>query len=173
MIHQKKMWTACLLAMCLMFARVEGVHGQPRETYIGLRLGGTTGVTFKTFYRSSQAFEGILGTFGNGFSLTGLIEKYQPVYNAEGLRVYYGGGMHLAIYDGRNSTYSYIGHEVEYYNQNDFGLGVNGIIGLEYRLPENVPLAVSLDMKPFLEFGSGGYVVGGMDPSIGVKFFIR
>lgn len=169
----KQMWTVCLLVAGLCLTAHDGLYAQQFKTAVGIRLGGTTGVTVKHFYNPTHAFEGIVGSFGNGFSFTGLIEKYQPVYNAQGLSVYYGGGMHLAIYDGTSSRNSFVGHEVEYRDRNDFGLAVNGIVGLEYRFPEQVPLAVSLDLKPFLEFGSGGYVVGGMDPSIGIKFIIR
>jgi len=136
-------------ALCL-FTNLNG-YGQQFTNALGIRLGGTTGITYKHFYNPTHAVEGIVGTFGNGFSITGLIEKYQPVYNATGLNVYYGGGMHLAFYDGRGSYYSYIGHEVEYHNRNDFGMAINGVIGLEYRFPENVPLAVSFDLKPFIE----------------------
>ncbi len=159
------------LGLCLGF----NLYGQdsPYKTAVGIRAGGTTGATVKHFYNATTAFEGIVGSFGNGISITGLIEKFQPVYNAEGLSVYYGGGMHLAFYNGQGSQHSHIGHEVDYHKDNDFGLAVNGIVGLEYRMPEKVPIAVSLDLKPFLEFGSGGYVVGGLDPSIGVKFIIR
>lgn len=166
-----RFWFVGLLVLMLNLSAMDS--SAQYKTAVGIRLGGTTGFAVKHFYNPSHAFEGIAGTFGNGFSLTGLLEKYQPVYDAEGLSVYYGGGLHLAFYDGRNSTHSYVGHEVDYHNQNDFGLAVNGIIGLEYRLPEHVPVAISIDIKPFLEFGSGGYVVGGLDPSLGVKFIIR
>jgi hypothetical protein len=140
---------------------------------LGLRIGGTSGVDVKYFYKPTKAFEGIIGTFGNGISFTGLIEKYSPVYNAEGLYIYYGGGAHLAFYDGRSRYYSCFGREVNYYKNNDVGLGINGIIGIEYRLPENIPISFSFDLKPFIELGTGGYVTFAPDPSIGIKFIIR
>lgn len=143
------------------------------STGIGLRLGGTSGLDVKHFYKPSKAFEGIIGSFGNGISFTGLIEKYSPVYNAEGLYVYYGGGAHLAFYNGKSNYYSYFGREVNYYRGNDVALGINGIVGLEYRLPDNIPIAFSLDLKPFIEFGTGGYVTFAPDPSLGIKFIIR
>jgi len=143
------------------------------STAFGLRIGGTSGLDVKHFYKSSKAFEGIIGTFGNGISFTGLIEKYSPVYNAQGLYVYYGGGAHLAIYNGRSDHYSYFGREINYYKNNDVGLGINGIVGLEYRLPEDIPISISLDLKPFIELGTGGYVTFAPDPSLGIKFIIR
>jgi hypothetical protein len=140
---------------------------------IGIRIGGTSGVAGKYFYQPTKAVEGIIGTFGNGFSLTGLIEKYSPVYNADGLYVYYGGGAHLAFYNGRNRYNSYFGREVDYRGDNGVGFGINGIIGLEYRLPEDIPIAISFDLKPFIEMGSGGFVSFAPDPSIGIKFVFR
>jgi hypothetical protein len=140
---------------------------------VGIRIGGTSGITGKYFYKPTKAAEGIIGTFGNGFSLTGLMEKYSPVINAPGLFVYYGGGAHLAFYNGQNHYYSYFGRDVDYHRNNGVGFGINGIVGLEYRLPENIPISISLDLKPFIEMGSGGYVSFAPDPSIGIKFVIR
>ena len=142
-------------------------------TALGVRIGGTSGIAAKFFYKTDMAAEAIIGTFGNGFSVTALMEKYAPIYNAEGLYVYYGGGAHLAFYNGKGSYYSNFGREVDYRRNNDVGFGINGIIGLEYRLPENIPIAFSLDLKPFVEVGSGGYVSVAPDPSIGIKFIIR
>ncbi len=140
---------------------------------LGVRIGGTSGIAGKYFYKPTIAAEGIIGTFGNGFSLTGLIEKYEPVYNATGFYVYYGGGAHLAFYDGRNSNYSNFGREVDYRRNNNVGFGINAIVGVEYRLPENIPISISLDLKPFIEVGSSGYVAVAPDPSIGIKFIIK
>ena len=139
----------------------------------GIRIGGTNGLTVKHFYKPEFAVEGILGTFGNGFSLTALIEKYQPVYEAPGLFVYYGGGAHLAIYNGSNTYHSNFGREVDYRKGNDVGFGINGVVGLAYRLPNNIPIAFSLELKPFIEVGSAGYVSVAPDPAIGIQFIIR
>lgn len=148
------------------------VSGVQNQTSIGVRFGGTTGVTVKHFYRPTNAVEGLLGSFGNGFSITALFEKYQPVYNAPGLHVFYGGGMHLAVYNGQGSERGFIGHEVAYHPNNDAGLGIDGILGIEYRLPENVPLTINFTLKPFIEFGSAGFMAGGMDPGIGISYTI-
>ena len=139
----------------------------------GIRLGGTSGVVGRYFYKPDMAIEGIVGTFGNGFSVTGLMEKSIPFYSTKGLYLYYGGGVHTAFYNGRSSTYSYFGREVDYQKNNDVGFGVNGIVGLEYRLPENIPIAFSVDLKPFVEIGTGGHVAVAPDPSIGIKFIIK
>lgn len=142
------------------------------NTSIGIRIGGTSGLTVKHFYRPTMAWEGIIGTFGNGFSMTALMEKHLPVHDAVGLFVFYGGGAHLAFYNDRYAT-AHFGREIDYRQDNAVGFGINGIVGVEYRLPDNIPLAVSVDLKPFLELGSGGYLSVAADPSIGIKFIFR
>lgn len=146
---------------------------RPYETALGVRLGGTSGFTIKHTFKPTMTFEGIIGGFANGFSLTGLIEKNLPAFNEKGLSWYYGGGGHLAAYNGRNMYYNRFGREVDYRERNDIGFGINGIVGLEYRLPDNVPISFSVDVKPFIEFSTQGNVGMAMDPSVGVKFIIR
>ena len=140
---------------------------------LGLRLGGTTGLSGKYFYQPTKAVEGIIGWYGNGFSLTCLVEKYTPVYNTTGLYIYYGGGAHVAFYDGGPAYVSHFGREIDYYRSNDVGFGINGIVGIEYRLPEDIPIAISVDLKPFIELGTGGHVGFAPDPSIGIRIIIR
>ena len=139
------------------------------QTALGARIGGTSGFTIKHFYKPSSAVEGIVGFFGNGFSLTGLVEKHQKAFDVKELSFYYGAGAHLAIYNNRNRYYDRLWRDVNYDYQTDVGIGINGLLGLEYTFTE-IPLAISLDLKPFIEIGSGGYVGFSPDPSFGVKF---
>lgn len=143
------------------------------NTAIGLRVGGTTGIDGKFFTQRSKAIEGIVGWFGNGISFTALVERYSQVHNANGLYIYCGGGGHLAFYDGRGRYYSYFGREVNYYRNNNLGLGINGIVGFEYRMPDGIPISFSVDIKPFIELGTGGYINFAPDPSFVIKFIIR
>jgi hypothetical protein len=164
-----------IAAASLMLLNNVACKAQYSESYttaVGVRVGGTSGVTLTHFYKPTVAVEGILGAFGNGYSLTGLIEKHMPAFNAEGLSLYYGGGAHLAVYNGRDIYASRFGREIDYHSHNDLGFGVNGVVGLEYQMPENIPIVFSLDLKPFVEIGSGGYVGFAPDPSIGVKFIL-
>lgn len=145
---------------------------RPYHTSIGIRVGGTSGVTLKHYYRPTMAIEGIIGTFGNGFSITGLIQKSANAFDLEGLNWYYGGGAHVAFYNG-NRYYRLYGREVVYRENHDVGIGINGIIGLEYRLPDNVPVAFSLDLKPFIEVDSDGDVGVAPDMALGIKFILQ
>ena len=47
--------------------------------------------------------------------------------------------------------------------------GVDGIFGLEYKIPE-IPFALSLGFKPFLEIDTDGRFYGAPDPGFGIKF---
>jgi hypothetical protein len=156
-----------IIFTCLIWNQAQAQY----TTAIGARIGGTSGFTFKHKYSSFMAFEGILGAFENGLSITGLLERQQSL-NVEGLFLYYGGGLHVAFYDG--SRYTRFGRNVSNREEvNGTSLGVDGIVGLEYRLPNRIPIAFSLDLKPFLEVGSGGNVGFAPDPSIGIKFVIK
>jgi hypothetical protein len=145
---------------------------KPYETALGVRIGGTSGVSFKHMYNNSSAVEAIVGTFGNGFSITGLIERHRNAFDAVGLNWYYGAGVHLAFYNG-NSYYRVGGREVPDRDNHDVGFGVNGIIGLEYSLPDDIPVAFSLDFKPFVEVDNDGEVGVAPDAALGIKFLIR
>src|SRR6478736_2008211 len=124
------------------------------RTAIGLRVGGTSGITVKHQFMDRLYGEAIVGSFSNGFSLTGLVEKMAPVVNAEGLYFYYGGGAHVAVYNDKEIFYSRFGREVKYHDNNDVAFGINVIGGLEYKLPNDIPIAISMDVKPFVEIGS-------------------
>lgn len=153
-------------------AQYTPVFRTPYKTALGLRLGGTSGLDVKHFFKPATAFEGIVGAFGDGVSFTGLIEKNAQAFDVEGLNWYYGGGAHVAFYNGHR-YYGVYGRDLHYRDANDFGIGIDGIIGLEYMLPDDVPVAFSLDLKPFLEIDNNGDVGVAPDLALGIKFLIR
>ncbi len=136
------------------------------NTAIGLRGGGTSGLTIKQFVNGSQAIEGILGIWNNGFGATLLWEKYVNAFNVDGLNWYYGAGGHAAFWssdfrlNNGNNRYDYA--------DNDMGLGVDGIVGIEYAIP-NIPFAISLDVKPFVEVTTNGNTWVAIDPGLEIK----
>lgn len=140
------------------------------NTAIGLRAGGTSGLTVKQFIGSSHAIEGIIGFWPNAFSITATYQKYTSSGSVTGLNWYYGGGAHVAI--ETDPTYHYDKNRGRwyYYRYHDegVGIGIDGIIGLEYKIPA-IPFAISLDLKPFLEVGSYGGVFAALDPGLGIK----
>jgi hypothetical protein len=106
----------------------------------------------------------IAGFWTDWFNFTALYEKYAPAFNVDGMNWYYGGGGHVSLLT------SNVRHDGRYYNRGeDFALGVDGIVGLEYKIPP-IPFAVSIDLKPLIEVYRKGGVYVGLDPGIGIKF---
>jgi hypothetical protein len=138
---------------------------------IGIRVGETSGLTVKHFFGSNSAFEGILSTWPNTFGVTGLYEKYAPVGTVKNLNWYYGGGAHVTFGTNRPYyTYYNEGNRYAVYRSNypGIGLGIDGIIGLEYKIPR-APIAISMDLKPFIELNNAGVLFTALDPSFGIK----
>lgn len=139
------------------------------KTAIGLRGGGTSGLTLKQFTSDNVALEGIIGIWPFSLSATGLLEFYAPA-EIEGLNWFYGFGGHVAIETGR-IYYANEGSRYDRYvsRQGELGLGIDGILGIEYKILP-IPFALSLDIKPFLEVNTDGRAFMALDPGLGVKF---
>lgn len=133
------------------------------KTAIGVRAGGTSGLTFKRFISSQNAIEVIVWGNRNWLGITGLYEFYKPAFNTAGLNWYYGVGAHVNFYD--NSW----GWSKNQYNENVIGLGVDGIAGIEYKI-KPIPIALSLDLKPNIEVYTNGNLGWHLDPGFGIKF---
>lgn len=141
--------------------------GQTYQTGIGLRAGETSGLTVKRFLNESTALEGIFGLWNHGLSITILYEKYVPAFKVNGLNWYFGGGGHLAVKNRHYYRY-YDRGRYYYYQYNNTGLGIDGIAGLEYKIPKT-PLAINLEVKPYIEIISRGEIWSSIDPGFGIK----
>jgi hypothetical protein len=121
------------ILIVFLFFSLSLVKAQDYENAVGLRLGMSSGLTFKHFISTNDALEGILSShFSNGFNLTGLYERHTGAFDTENLYFYYGAGAHLGSSD-----------------VNQVAIGIDGIVGLEYILTE-IPINISLDWKPAL-----------------------
>ena len=122
----------CLLVFAAVSLSV--ASAQDYNWGVGVRIGGEMGgASVKYKFNTANALEGIMAApWKNGFLFTVLYERYIPVID-KGFHFYYGAGAHLGDW------------------QKKFTFGVDGIIGLEYKFKE-VPLALSLDYKPVLNF---------------------
>ncbi|MEO9869850.1 hypothetical protein [Ekhidna sp.] len=137
--------------------------GTSYKTAIGVRGIGTSGLTIKHFTSSNHALEGIIGFYPNAFSATLLVERYAPAFEEPGLRWYYGIGGHIATQS------DVIRNEGIYRREtSEVGFGVDGIFGIEYKIQE-VPIAMSLDLKPFIEVATDGDAFIALDPGLGIK----
>ena len=132
-------------ATVLLFLTSAGpLAAQDYHTGLGIRGGLSNGISLKHFYTTDIAVEGILTTRWNGFRITGLAEWHIPVFDTDGMNFFYGGGVHIGIWDTERD---YFGDPV---SGNSLFLGIDGIIGLEYAFP-GIPLSLGLDWKPGFE----------------------
>ena len=125
------------LLVAMTFAITAG-FAQDYNWSIGARGGGVaSGLEVKYKMNASTGVAGILSIpYDNGFIVTGLYEKYVPVIT-EGFNLYYGAGAHIGSWGYDDS----------------FRFGIDGIVGLEYKIPE-VPIAFAVDYKPALDIVS-------------------
>jgi hypothetical protein len=131
---------------------------------IGIRAGETSGFTFNLNSVKPTGMEFIVGLWSNWVSLTALYEKRAPAFNTNGLKWYYGAGGHVAF-----ATATYFQEGRTYPRGDNLGIGMDGVIGLEYKIPE-IPFALNINLKPLIEINRVQNVFFGIDPAIGVKF---
>lgn len=107
---------------------------QAQNWGIGVRGGVDYGLTVKK-YMGGNALD-FMGHFHNhGFQVAGLYEWNHGL--GSGFTLYYGVGLSLGAWDDSHDDMA-------------FGLGIDGIVGVEWQIP-GVPLALSLDWKPSFE----------------------
>jgi hypothetical protein len=160
-----------LLLVSHSYSQSSASSGQDYRNGIGIRFGGlTSGITYKHI-GSSGGFEGILSFGYRSFVITGLYEKHNDIDGSPGLRWFYGAGGHVGFF--RYGGYYYWHRDAKhfYYVEDDGPsrsiVGIDGIIGLDYKF-NNVPIDVSLDLKPFVDFWNGPY--GFFDGALSARF---
>jgi hypothetical protein len=136
----KKIFLLSLIITCFALSKVSAQDkGSDYSTAVGLKF-YPTALSVKHFVNGDNAIEG-LGYFWNyGFRLTGLYEFHHDIEGVDGLKWYIGPGVHFTAYDTR-----YGGSSV---------VGLDGVLGLDYKF-EDVPINLSVDWQPSIEFGNG------------------
>jgi hypothetical protein len=130
--------TILILAIVWMASR--GAASQDYDLGIGIKAGMAPGISAKYFLMTHGAIEGIATFRWSGANLAVLAEFHLPVFDTEGMSFYYGGGLHVGVWDsGKAMDEAGTGQK--------FNMGVDGIVGLEYAL-FRTPLSVGLDWKP-------------------------
>lgn len=136
------------------------------QTAVGLKFGGyENGPSIKYFVDNSVSLEGILGFRSHGVVITGLYEFNLPAFGVAGLNFYYGAGAHIGS-EGAG-VYRTIGGNSQVYTSTHILLGVDGVFGLEYKIPQ-APIAISLDLDPRAELATGPFF--DIAPGLGVKY---
>jgi hypothetical protein len=165
-------FVVAFILISIFTANAQSINSSSYNTAIGLRFGGTSGLTIKHFTNSSTAIEGIVSFWRHSVGITGLYEKHANAFGAAGLNWYYGGGAHVFITNGDyyDDYYDRNWHPHYYrYEHGGFSGGIDGIVGLEYKI-NPIPFAISFDLKPAIDITTGGNVYFYVDPGLGLKF---
>lgn len=126
--------------LLLLLARPPSAHAQKYSTALGLRFAGNGyGLTLQQRIVNNTTVEAIALASEREWSATVLAQQHFGILGPS-LNYYFGAGGHI----GRNK---------------DSGpfYGLDGLIGAEYKIPI-LPLVISLDLKPTLEFKSDDWV---------------
>ncbi len=128
-----------IASLGLLLALSRPAAAQKYITAAGVRLGGGNyGITVQQLVAPRVTIEGIAGLGTREYSGTVLGEYHFGILGPS-LNYYFGAGGHL-------------GH-----NKDAGGFsGLDGIVGVEYKVAF-LPIALSFDFKPSLEFGSDDY----------------
>lgn len=136
----------CKLATFLFFLFFANItNAQLYKSALGIRLGYTNGITYKTFIKPKAAFEGIATFRNRGFGITGLYEVHGRAFNSRDFNWLIGGGGHIYGWNRGYYNRKYVD------NERNYVIGLDGILGLEAKL-RTVPLAISVDWKPTVDF---------------------
>jgi hypothetical protein len=141
-----------LLAIVLFTTGVAYAQNYTRDA--GLRFGDYFSVTYRAFQEDNLALEGLLFFGRSSVTFTIMREHFEPAFGhiSENLYFQYGYGMHVGM--RYTDHYTVLGRR---YVLDDHTytplLGLDGMIGLEYRFPE-FPFLVSVDLKPYFEYST-------------------
>lgn len=125
--------------------------GSDYQTAVGVKF-WPGAISIKHFIQDNAALEGLANFWDHGFRFTGLYELHGDVSSgAPGLKWYVGPGAHIGWYNG--GWY----HGDYYYRDGGFSLGIDGVLGLDYKI-NGAPIALSLDINPYLELAHHTYV---------------
>lgn len=136
----------------------QSLNAQSYEHSAGVRLGNTSGLTYKKFLLEEQAIEVLLSGRNEGIQVSVLYVTHKPLefsFN-QNFFVYYGVGGHIGLERFNNLNKSIIpdGNGLNSFvfdDRNYFAMGVDGIVGIEYRWL-SVPITISFDIKPYFNY---------------------
>ncbi|MBP3943945.1 hypothetical protein J5U18_10270 [Sphingobacteriaceae bacterium WQ 2009] len=146
---KKTYWLVTFIIFLCCFSQV--AKAQLTNTHaIGVRFGAAQGISYRYTLAEDRALTGLLSVQSNHasrrFRVVGLYEFYKPL--GGDFSWYYGFGGSVGSYKSKAYT-SKDGSQVAPYSEALVSL--DGILGISYDVPD-VPLVISLDVKPYLDF---------------------
>lgn len=175
--HLKRQKSLHLFAACFLFFffHEKAAAQQLYNTSAGIRLGHTSGLTYKTFVREQEAVEVLVGGRNEGVQLHLMYLFHRPMELSFNDRFYahYGVGGHLG-YERFDGIYKVLtsadGDQFDYERKSFFVMGADLSVGVEYRWLE-VPASLGFDVKPYLHFAGMQRIQGRFwDAAISFKY---
>ncbi|MEM7296910.1 MAG: hypothetical protein AAF391_01440 [Bacteroidota bacterium] len=122
----------------------------------GIRLGHTSGLTYKKFVTEDEAVDLMLSGRNEGMQFTILYQFHEPMEFSFNDRFYlhYGIGGHIGYekFDDISKVLSNAaGDEFIFEEKSFFAMGVDASLGIEYRWLE-IPATFGFDIKPYFNF---------------------
>lgn len=114
---------------------------------VGVRVGPSGGMTYKTTFRNNKSVEVLLTTRWGALMGTGLFQLSQDVFSIDRLNFYYGLGGHVGLWNGEKDQ-AWFDHD-----DTELMIGLDGIIGIGYTF-EKIPFEISLDWKPLFNIAA-------------------
>ena len=127
-------------------------NAQEYNNVIGFRGGESWGFTYRICNDEVNAEETLLSFRNGGMQFTAMKEMFMPVLlkYSEHFFLYKGYGGHLGYSKWRHDEYI---NDMHWYQSKASPLiGIDGVLGLEYRL-FRYPFSAGMEFKPFAEFG--------------------
>lgn len=150
-----------------------GLNAQNNPYYnfaIGARAGSSkyySGVTAKFFMGQHSAMEVLVAPYKSGISTAAFYEHHVSLFRRKELQFYFGGGAHFSKNE-EYQTWTTLRSGEQSYLQVHKQYGFDAIAGIEYKFL-SIPLAVSLDLRPNIEFSANNNYALGLDQGLGVK----
>jgi hypothetical protein len=122
----------------------------------GVRLGGTSMLTYKRFIIPDEAIEVGVSGRKDGIQVTMTYQFYEPMEMAfnENFFFYYGIGGHIGYerYDRLGKTLTSIEPPTfEFDDRLYYVMGADAILGIEFRWL-SVPMTIGFDVKPYINY---------------------
>jgi hypothetical protein len=162
--YKKTLMKKILLAITVLFTVVtiqaqQMNTGSDYKTALGVKV--YPGAISVKHFLNANAVEALGYVTSDGFRLTGLYEIHNPLGNVEGLKWYVGGGAHIGVWSDSWKT--------RYPTRPDgLSLGVDGVIGLDYKIT-GAPLNLSFDWQPSFNIIGYNYFEGGWG-GLGIRY---
>lgn len=143
----------CLLLFTLFIALSGSLCAQNYNDAFGLRGGTGASITYKKFFGEHIAMELLGGRYDfDNWGVSGMVLFHQELSNNGRLLWYWGAGPYWLPREGVNA----------------FGLA--GAIGLDFSF-ESVPINLTLDFIPQLQFKGGGFLYSG--GGLGIRYILN